>query len=282
MRTLVHFFGLRRSGNHAVINWLAKNALPESEDKLVIHHNSVYSAHPLDTRPKDPRELARSIKVESASTNALVILSYEDCSLELQSTLGRVFEDEVVFDASQARTALILRDPFNTFASRLQKARQLRDMDNSTPVWPEVFVPDPKEVGALWKTYAAEYLGLSSRLGRSIKINFNQWVSDRSYRRELLRENFGVSPSSDDGISEVPHFGKGSSFDGLSYDGRAQEMEVLDRWKLFVGDPEYLEFFSDPEIYDLSELVFGHISGTEVLRPAIREGTSFSSAKERI
>ena len=49
----------------------------------------------------------------------------------------------------------------------------------------------------------------------------------------------------------------GGSFDGMSYDGRACEMNVLERWKYFARDPLYRELLDDAELIDLSAHIFG-------------------------
>ena len=119
--------------------------------------------------------------------------------------------------------------------------------------------------------------------GDAIKINFNEWVQSRTYRDNLVRLVSQGVENPDIGLDEVPEFGKGSSFDGLVYQSRGQEMQVGDRWQAFTGDPEYKALFEDPEIFSLSEQIFGHIKGTEVLYsmdPNL-EASNVPPAKER-
>jgi hypothetical protein len=51
----------------------------------------------------------------------------------------------------------------------------------------------------------------------------------------------------------------GSSFDGIAYDGRAEEMAVLRRWHAFIGEPRFHRLLT-PEVLELSERIFGSIS----------------------
>lgn len=46
MNSIIHFFGLKRSGNHAILNWVLKNAFKQSDE--VLFRNCVYSpySHP--------------------------------------------------------------------------------------------------------------------------------------------------------------------------------------------------------------------------------------------
>jgi len=54
----------------------------------------------------------------------------------------------------------------------------------------------------------------------------------------------------------VPTSGKGSSWDKRTFDGRAQQMKVLERWKCYKNDKRYLELCSDPVLISLSERYF--------------------------
>jgi hypothetical protein len=59
--------------------------------------------------------------------------------------------------------------------------------------------------------------------------------------------------------------GGGSSFDGTKYDEKAGSMNVLMRWKQIQNMKTYRKLFKDKELIGLSEKIFGHIPGTEVL-----------------
>ena len=121
------------------------------------------------------------------------------------------------------------------------------------------------DVRNLWKNYAKEYLGETNFLPhKKIKINFNQWFSSSQYRKLLadrLRLDF-----TDRGLEAVRH-SSWSSFDGSKFDGKAQEMQVLQRWKDFSDHISYKNIFCDKELLDLSERIFGVIEGTEMLAP---------------
>ena len=57
-----------------------------------------------------------------------------------------------------------------------------------------------------------------------------------------------------------PPTGGGSSFSGRDRQGRASEMKVLERWRVFENDPRYAAAF-DEETVDLSRRIFGDITG---------------------
>jgi hypothetical protein len=169
-------------------------------------------------------------------------LNNNDLEKHHDSWVGRSRE---IFDV------LIIRDPFNLFASRLKAGDVLTGIDNVD------------EIKSLWKYYAKEYLDETNFLSQNkITINFNQWFSSSHYRNVLadkLRLEF-----TDRGLEAV-RFGSWSSFDGSKFDGRAQEMQVLQRWKDFSDHFFYKMIFDDKELLDLSEKIFGDIEGTEIL-----------------
>src|SRR6056297_908003 len=63
-----------------------------------------------------------------------------------------------------------------------------------------------------------------------ISINYDKWVKDRQYRN-LLAKRIGWDNENELGRNVVSGHGSGSSFDGTSYNGKAEEMNTLDRWK---------------------------------------------------
>jgi len=52
----------------------------------------------------------------------------------------------------------------------------------------------------------------------------------------------------------VHHFGNGSSFDGKSYDRRATEMKVLERWKVLRDDATWRKGMTEEVVYFAREL----------------------------
>jgi len=188
------------------------------------------------------------------SKKKLLLYNIEDCppSKFHESSLEK-HHDSWVGKSRERYDVLIVRDPFNFFASRLKAGAVLTGIDN---------VDDVKN---LWKDYAKEYLGETNFLSHNkIIINFNQWFSSSQYRKLLadrLRLDF-----TDRGLEAVRH-SSWSSFDGSKFDGKAQEMPVLQRWKKFSDHSSYKNIFYDKELLDLSARIFGVIEGTEMLSP---------------
>jgi len=69
----------------------------------------------------------------------------------------------------------------------------------------------------------------------------------------------------------VGSFGEGSSFDGRSYNGRADEMNVRDRWRHYRDDASFRAIFAaDPRARAIVRGVF-RLQSAEV-RPDSRSG----------
>ena len=112
-----------------------------------------------------------------------------------------------------------------------------------------------------WKAYAREFLGETSYLpGDTIVVSFNDWFADADYRRQKAEE-IGLDHV-DRGIDEVSSDGGGSSFTGQEFQDRAREMKVLDRWRHFIDDPDYVAAF-DEETVELSRRIFGDVTNRE-------------------
>jgi hypothetical protein len=140
--------------------------------------------------------------------------------------------------AEQIHNVIILRDPFNWLASRMKGG-----------------FPIDADVIAAWVSQCREALGETSKLEAPLVVNYDRWFSNEDYRRDLSRQLGYVG--SDPGIGETANFGGGSSFSGLEFGVRADQMDVLNRWKVLQDDPDYRAFFRDAdELLDLARRYF--------------------------
>ena len=69
-------------------------------------------------------------------------------------------------------------------------------------------------------------------------VNYNSWFEDKDYRVEL--SSLISRNHSDENIGQIMGYGGGSSFDGLNYQNRAQNMDVMNRWKHFSNNEQFL------------------------------------------
>jgi len=137
----------------------------------------------------------------------------------------------------QIHNLIVIRDPYNWLASRRKGS-----------------FPIDAEVLEAWKSQAREALRETTNLPNCLIVNYNLWFASADYRADLSRR-FGREPS-ERGVDYIADFGGGSSFEGFTFQNRATEMHVLERWKVFAHDAEYWSLFADPELVRLSRELF--------------------------
>lgn len=260
----VRVIGLRRTGNHAIINWLYH----QFEGRRCFLNNVFPGTNPFLTYQE--RSTVRQFQVDFYrdfsitrerlgffSRKEALIYSFEDrpladihCPAFVKNRLRWVGK-------SAARKDLILlRDPYNLFASRLNHPAIA-----ANPVYGSETSETIVNIRNLWKEYAREFLGETSVLGgQVIPVNFNQWVGDETYRRGLI-EKMGRKLLNDGVVHEVLPIGGGSSFDGGPCAGDAARMAVFARWQAEKDNPAFREFVDDSELRELSRKIFGETPG---------------------
>ncbi len=88
-----------------------------------------------------------------------------------------------------------------------------------------------------------------------VVVKFDHWFKFRAYRKQLAKRL--QIPFTDDGLNDVPRFASGSTFDHREYDGKAQEMRVLERWKMAQGNPLFEQkMIEHQDLDELSEAYF--------------------------
>ena len=255
--------GMKRTGNHAIINWVKSQHTGEVGFINNVSANENPYRYKYENLQDNFPEHQQAIKnySQQAKGNFIkrdcLIYSYEDFPLEqIASDKFERNHDLYLGKSANRYDLLILRDPFNLLASRLKTSSKVSyflsvNSQNQTMV-------------DLWLDYAKEYLGETNYLKHNkICINYNQWFADIEYRRQIaekLQMEF-----SDAGIDQVTGFGGGSSFERKQFNGKATSMDVLNRWQKVSDNPRYKEFFTNQEILKYSERIFGDIPGTESL-----------------
>lgn len=255
----IRMIGMRRTGNHAILEWLKAQAKGEIQvlNNLEVNVNPYRYKyeHLRDYYPQYEWTINKLKPLAKGEFifNDWLFYSYEDHDLgKINSRFFERNHDLYLGKSHKRIDILILRDPFNLFASRLKS--------NMIPV------KNPrKDAVTLWIEYAQEFLGESQKLTQEkVCINYNNWFQNRSYREQLAKR-LGIS-FTDAGIENVNGCGGGSSFEGRAFYGKAQEMPVLERWKKYVDNPAYRKIFRDnPQLLVYSEKIFGPIPETEIL-----------------
>ena len=254
--------GMRRSGNHAVLNWIRA----QQPGEVCLLNNVAAGTNPYryksDNLLRYHQEHRRQAEIyrQQASGDLIkrdcLIYSYEDWSLE-QITAPRFERDRDLYIGKSAKRfdLLILRDPFNLFASRLKqnfvatKSKQLPMVE-------------------MWLEYAKEFVNESRHLKRRrVCVNYNRWFADVGYRRELAARL--EIPFSDAGLETVSAFGGGSSFDGTGEGSgagkQAKTLDVTNRWRKFADDPAFRQLFESADIWHYATQIFGELPGTNSL-----------------
>jgi hypothetical protein len=227
--------GMRRSGNHVAINWIL-----EQVDGPAVFYNNIDSQ-------KAPYTAGRTEFRTRKGKSPRLILSYEDVSVDqlLSDPLISFLETRQKEDGARVRFALILRDPYNLFASRLRK-------------WPERFSTDTKIASQI--ALYNELAGLAANPAPIwndaplIPILFNSLISDDDYRRHIA-SSFGVKEG-DVGLDKVPVYGHGSSFDGTTLTGESVRDHVFERWRAVENEPRFQTILRSPEVQEIGNGLF--------------------------
>lgn len=269
-----HVWGIRRSGNHAIIGWILKHV-----GAPFVHFNDIQDPHNLLTPSgvhvagvpawRYKRGLLRKVRHYLPARNRATFAG-SDPSVDYEglATLPwlscRVFsyEDKALVNSSDAsnvampgdvrRTVLVLRDPFNLFASLLKTGWFSERLD---------------ELPRIYASHAEEFLRRHDT--GVIGINYNEWFQDPAYRicvaRRLGFETDG-SPYDD-----VPPNGGGSSFSGRDYRGQGSRMDVTGRWRDVIEHTHFQRLVEAPQVRAAAEAIFPALS-LEVYR-ALRPRT---------
>ncbi|HEX2592963.1 MAG TPA: hypothetical protein VHL34_15795 [Rhizomicrobium sp.] len=254
-KTEIRFFGMKRSGNHAVVVWLAQhykspiyflNNIKPFEDPFEAHYDWRRVKNTVDLRPKIVPKEVLVTQVREQPKKCL-LYSYED--LDLRQLANRELvanHDEAIGPSQDTYDFVLLRDHYNMLASRI------KNWENEGTT---VSVVRAQKDLELWKVYCREYLNETSFLkNNKIPVNYNRWFDNEDYRKTIsarIGKDF-----TDAGKEVVTPIGKGSSFDGREFNSNASEMGVLTRWQLMLDNDVLKEVAQDEEAIALSQSIF--------------------------
>ncbi len=246
--TYIHFFGLKRSGNHALIGWLSEG-LSRGQKGGVAHFNAVNEPrHPAD--PSKPYlDVDYMLSAIDRGRPRYVVVSYED----LMFAKRRLQEHYTTFTRSNCIDVLLLRNFPNLIASQIQRRRNVEARGETRNIH-RLGLMDVRDV---WVENAHAIVNMSE--GDFAAILYDKWFQNKEYRdRVAIQLGF---LNEDLGINQVSGIGEGSSFDGLTLQGRAQDMDVTDRWHLFARNRDAANLYASlvtPEVIELNLELFGY------------------------
>ena len=224
---LFYFYGLQRSGTHAIINWILHQHRFTSEfedlklrdpdvwyriqlDKLFLLYN--YMQDTLRIPSKTTQNIIEENSIECVET---AIISFESkCLVNLMEDRERGYEVDKVHSSSDVKdmqNIIILRD-FPNFLASVYKKHGL----------------GAPHLIKIWEDRAKEILGETNYLSDKIFINFNDLCTDSRYRLNICSK-LGLS-FTDIGFKNIAPFGGGSSFNNKDFKNSANKMNVLNRY----------------------------------------------------
>ncbi len=254
---------MRRSGHHAIVNWICKNNINK-----ITHFNKCFMGW--EQGKLLPCSHKEVITYENQSdVNHDYIYSLED--FDMGDFHKYKFTKWFEIFRRPTTVIIILRDVYNWAASSLKYGLSHVDeaLDNEHVDLRGQFKPSRIK---LYKKMAREVLdGMPNMPANTMFVSYNDWFSDCDYRCAISTQ-LGLR-TVDRGFADVVVYGQGSSFDGRKYDGTANKMRVMERWKEYLGDERFLQVLRDQEFYGMSEQLFGHLPFFEEIRKEYEKNT---------
>jgi predicted O-methyltransferase YrrM len=242
--------GMSRSGNHAILNWIASQFNGRVEFRNNVSHTGTakFIGDPASSGlPKRLWRLPDQPKHISGEPR-LFLYSRENESNPTAELLDGI-------QSSTSTRIVILRDPFNLLASIFEYFNVYKRIwFNEGWVKRDDMI---KLFAVKWLEYADSYEN-----NRDITpISYNRWVCDEGYRDDVAT-SLNVDFRTDKSMLSVPRNGGGSSFDKSKLNGSGVDMKVLTRWNKYKFDKDYVDTLkSNPELLEVSNRIFGEIDG---------------------
>lgn len=211
--------GIRRSGNHAAVNWI----LPHLRGVTCYLHDFHYT---------ETVRVAEHFIYHDSRVHRLQAVSQLVTSERAIRPYSNVVADNLIIGAENrdiSKSNSFLAE-YGITADRQDEVLILRDYrNNAASLSRRESLLSKNEFRRLWRLYAEEFSGKTDYLGDAVAWSFNQWFVDVEYRKNLAAQ-LGLE-FTDAGLNEVSPAADGSSFDSTAFQGNAQAMRVLERYK---------------------------------------------------
>ncbi|MEX0283161.1 MAG: hypothetical protein AB3N23_00970 [Paracoccaceae bacterium] len=223
-------FGMRRSGNHAIADWILRNV---GGSGSVFLNNCMPAQSPLTSfraievnRQRIPTDDARANLPAScapAGPAATILITYEDIPPAGQDMRAISGDLEEGFDAD----IIIYRSFLNWSASLLKKLQKNKRFANS------------RRAGIMMRAFG-EYSRMLGYVSEADALSltpicYDDWLASEVYRANRLT-GLGLS-SLDNSIGATQPYGGGSSFQGSRAD--ADDLATDRRFEQMADDPDY-------------------------------------------
>ena len=245
--TLIFLFATKRSGHHAILNWIAMNMKMSSLHINDIDLNKFIS----NTSICSTKGTTPYVMYEMSKNNLTRYAHYETSIKKFTNFLKTVNTyifnlEDYVYDSFELETPKkvldygILRDFYNNLSSELHAP-------GSDKVDFNLILDKITNMKKAWLSIAYKYLENHKKV-----ILFNEWHKNKNYRDEICNRldlnNF------DFGFDIQSKFGGGSSFNNKPNTPHFTDLHT--RYKPIIDMPLFRQFAYDPEIIELNKKIF--------------------------
>ncbi|MEW9838454.1 hypothetical protein [Mesorhizobium marinum] len=214
--------GMKRSGNHAVIDWILENK------PSIAHINNPFEImQELDQPGYFSFPVSMKRLIANRKRRKKTIFSFWP-RRHLVSIEDWPVSAPLVDCQENSLNIILVRDPKNLFASRIRRA-------SARPhgAYPQRMDATMRRAALVWLDHASEYFGDTTHLTNKVCIHFDRWLVDAQYRTNVANQ-LGVT-SVKDPPQKRAREGGGSSFHARAQMD-ASEMDSLRlRWELLDG-----------------------------------------------
>lgn len=221
-KEMILVFGIRRSGNHLISDWLIHQYADPRFQAMNVQLDFFYFLD--DCKTKSRLYNCALFGIEEHPVNA-VDIAYSK-------------------NAQTVKKVVILRDPYNLFASRIKHYKLFE-----APLFNGPFATYN------WVDYAKYFLNPPESV---VCISYNHFIADRNYREQITKK-LGTDFNRENDLKYMnivdSSISGGSSFDGIRYDGAGAQMRITRRWEYYKDNAPYQALFTD-EIKELSKEIF--------------------------
>jgi len=226
-------FGMRRSGNHAIIDWLMRNA-PEAASGGVFYNNCKFGKNPqraygsLDVYGADLSVLphvtmSEAERLGQAGDAPMVVVSYEDRMPQDAGSPQKASNG--LGDNDFSYQVIIYRSFLNWSASLLAKLKKNAGYGAT----------DRMRIMAQAFSSYIQGLDRIADGGGLVAICYDDWMTSEAYRAEVLGQ-LGL-PVRDLSRGKLQRFGGGSSFQKKATS--VEDLNSVARDAAMAADPEY-------------------------------------------
>jgi nitroreductase len=227
-------FGMRRSGNHAIIDWLMRNA-PDAASGGVFYNNCRFGKNPLRAygsldvydaqREVQPhKDITDTARIAEAGAVPMIIISYEDRMPQAADTRQKASDGFV--DGDFGHQIIIYRSFLNWSASLLAKLKKNEGFGAT----------DRLRIMSLAMNGYIEGLDRVADARGIVAICYDDWMTSQEYRAGVLAQL--DLPERDLDRGTVRRYGGGSSFQRKGT--AAEDLDSTARDAAMAGDVEYM------------------------------------------